>query len=145
METQCSNCRFYDLESERRVFGDAVGADCRRYPPIFKDSEDSISGFPVVFDDCWCGEYQPVPSSPPPPDDDYIEWEEFRAFWHKDYPCALSVRSRKCLAREFMYRGWLRWSELTPSRLKEIKNAGKKTVAQIMAWKEAVMVPKEPQ
>lgn len=55
---QCNNCKFYDTEdyeidgiSYERTFG-----VCRRFPP--RRIDGTTSGFPVVEDDWWCGEYQ---------------------------------------------------------------------------------------
>lgn len=55
---QCDNCMFYDTKdyeidgiSYERSFG-----VCRRFPP--RRIDGITSGFPVVEDDWWCGEYQ---------------------------------------------------------------------------------------
>jgi len=55
---QCSNCKFYDTEdyeidgiSYERTFG-----VCRRFPP--RRIDGTVSAFPIIEDDWWCGEYQ---------------------------------------------------------------------------------------
>lgn len=55
---QCSNCRFYhseDYEEDDISYERTYGL-CRRNPS--KRIDGTMSGFPVVEDDCWCGEYQ---------------------------------------------------------------------------------------
>ncbi len=55
---ECKNCRFYEMQeyetaegiSYERTFG-----MCRRFPP--KRIDGTISGFPVVEEDWWCGEH----------------------------------------------------------------------------------------
>lgn len=55
---QCSNCRFYSLEDyeEDGINYEISYGLCRRYPP--KRIDGTVSGFPVVEYDDWCGEYQ---------------------------------------------------------------------------------------
>ncbi len=57
----CKNCRFfcpylYDLDVDHD--NDQLESDfgeCRRYPPKVAPPEES--GFPIVEDTCWCGEF----------------------------------------------------------------------------------------
>lgn len=54
----CKNCKFYDSEEfiiEDIPYPQDCGA-CRRYPP--RRIDGSNSGFPIVDDDCWCGEFK---------------------------------------------------------------------------------------
>ncbi len=55
---ECQNCRFYateDFETDGITYTRTFGV-CRRFPP--KRIDGTFSGFPVVEDDYWCGEYQ---------------------------------------------------------------------------------------
>ena len=57
----CKNCRnfcpyiyeFDTNEPDNRLVSDY--GECRRFPPKPVPSEES--GFPVVHEDCWCGEF----------------------------------------------------------------------------------------
>ncbi len=60
---RCQSCRFYCVEQNREGAG-----LCRRRPPVVptrmgdRFSNDSAI-FPVVFDDDWCGEFEPRTAS----------------------------------------------------------------------------------
>lgn len=54
----CSNCMFYkagEYEVEDIEYEPTYGL-CRRFPP--RRIDGSVSGFPAVEDDEWCGEHQ---------------------------------------------------------------------------------------
>lgn len=55
---QCSNCVFYDTEDYETdgVTYERTYGVCRRFPP--KRIDASVSGFPMVEDDSWCGEHE---------------------------------------------------------------------------------------
>lgn len=58
--TECGKCRFYvttEYEVEDVSYTPSCGF-CRRYPP--RRIDGATSGFPVVEDDWWCGEYKKV-------------------------------------------------------------------------------------
>lgn len=55
---ECSNCIFYETEeyeTEGITYQKTYGF-CRRFPP--RRIDGNASGFPVVEDDCWCGEHE---------------------------------------------------------------------------------------
>lgn len=60
-EKKCKNCRHfcpYIYEYDHDAPYDQLSSDygeCRRFPPKVMPPEDS--GFPVVEDDMWCGEF----------------------------------------------------------------------------------------
>lgn len=54
----CKDCRFSNFEEyevEDITYKEPYGV-CRRFPPHRIDSE--ISGFPIVDEENWCGEFQ---------------------------------------------------------------------------------------
>ena len=54
---ECSNCQFYitePYEIDGVTYVRSCG-ECRRYPP--KRIDSTMSGFPYVEDDWWCGEH----------------------------------------------------------------------------------------
>jgi hypothetical protein len=56
---QCNACKFYsteDYEIEGVTYERTFGV-CRRFPP--RRIDGTHSGFPIVEDDWWCGEYVP--------------------------------------------------------------------------------------
>ena len=55
---QCSNCVFYDSDDyeEDEVTYEKTYGYCKRFPP--KRIDGNLSVFPVVEDDCWCGEHE---------------------------------------------------------------------------------------
>jgi len=55
---ECGNCKFYreeDYEDDDVSYGTSYG-NCRRFPP--KRIDATVSGFPMVVQDEWCGEFQ---------------------------------------------------------------------------------------
>ena len=57
-EPSCKNCRFYvPLEVEDMEVESSCG-DCRRFPPKRYDAANSV--FPLVLEDCWCGEWDAI-------------------------------------------------------------------------------------
>lgn len=73
---RCECCRFWEREEDDKI---GVG-DCRRYPPAMAlvqtsdclDDEWTVrrpaynGGFPITFEDDWCGEFQPTAASTQP-------------------------------------------------------------------------------
>lgn len=60
---KCENCKFY-LTDDFEVDGITYERDfglCRRFPPKRIDEE---SGFPMVEQDDWCGEYKNTDPQP---------------------------------------------------------------------------------
>lgn len=61
MEKRCKNCKYfcpYVYEFDNDDSSDLMLSDfgeCRRFPPKLVPSEDS--GFPVVEENAWCGEF----------------------------------------------------------------------------------------
>ena len=58
---QCSNCQFYnteDYEVDDIDYERTYGV-CLRMPP--KRIDGTLSAFPVVEDDWWCGEHKKMP------------------------------------------------------------------------------------
>ncbi len=54
-EPVCRNCEYY----RPKIYTDSSEADygeCRRFPPTRIAQNESA--FPIVIDDCWCGEYK---------------------------------------------------------------------------------------
>ncbi len=54
----CKHCSYYDTEDYEidSVTYERTYGECRRFPPRRIDGVNSA--FPIVEDDCWCGEYQ---------------------------------------------------------------------------------------
>jgi hypothetical protein len=52
----CKSCRFYEKHQYENLDVIADYGQCRRYPP--RRVAENMSVFPIVIDDCWCGEYQ---------------------------------------------------------------------------------------
>ena len=54
----CRHCKFYsndDHEVDGVTYTLTYGA-CRRFPP--RRIDDNNSGYPIVEDDSWCGEFR---------------------------------------------------------------------------------------
>lgn len=54
---RCANCRYfnrytYDIDDTEI---DSDYGECRRFPPKKVASEEN--GFPIISEDCWCGEF----------------------------------------------------------------------------------------
>lgn len=60
----CANCRFY-LRAEQhgpRIVGQGTPGFCRRNPPTLVLQGNQIGAmFPVVAQDCWCGQFEVQP------------------------------------------------------------------------------------
>lgn len=58
MALSCRDCRYYDTEQfeEEEVTYEQTYGSCRRFPP--KRIDGNTSGFPIVEDDWWCGEFK---------------------------------------------------------------------------------------
>lgn len=55
---QCKHCKFYmteDYETDGITYERTFGY-CKRFPP--RRIDGITSGFPVIEDDWWCGEFQ---------------------------------------------------------------------------------------
>jgi len=52
---QCKTCRFYRRHEYENLDVIADYGQCRRFPP--KRVAANMSVFPIVIDDCWCGEW----------------------------------------------------------------------------------------
>jgi hypothetical protein len=57
MDLECRDCKFFDSEEyeNEEVTYEMTYGSCRRYPP--KRIDGNTSGFPIVEDDWWCGEF----------------------------------------------------------------------------------------
>jgi len=57
---RCPNCRFSKPFDDKNY-------QCRRNAPISGMPENSyFVAWPIVFDDDWCGEFEPKPTAVPP-------------------------------------------------------------------------------
>jgi hypothetical protein len=58
MKNRCKNCLFCEvLDYDEVMFGDA---DCHRFPPtVLQNTTNRACSVPRVFEDDWCGEWQP--------------------------------------------------------------------------------------
>jgi hypothetical protein len=67
MSMHCDHCRFFQPNppasgpSVMTFCGGEIrgGGTCRRNPPVISN-ESRMAIFPIVPNDCWCGEYQPA-------------------------------------------------------------------------------------
>ena len=50
---KCNDCKFFILDKKNVYFK----GECRRYPPVFNDS-NWTADFPKVNEDDWCGEFK---------------------------------------------------------------------------------------
>ena len=55
MGEQCRDCKFYTVRSDDRMKG--WSGYCRRFPPVFKESNSINDGWPNVGGQSWCGEF----------------------------------------------------------------------------------------
>jgi hypothetical protein len=60
MPDTCDSCRFY----LQPVDGDKQGGigECHRRAPVadMRDDEGQLATWPTVFDEYWCGDYEPT-------------------------------------------------------------------------------------
>jgi len=52
----CKNCKFFVTHEYENLDVIADYGECRRYPP--RRLSETTSAFPLVIDDCVCGEWQ---------------------------------------------------------------------------------------
>ena len=55
-EPSCGNCRFFVRHEYENLDVITDYGQCRRYPP--RRLSETESGFPLVIDDCLCGEWE---------------------------------------------------------------------------------------
>lgn len=99
----CKNCEYFEKEAFQNDFGFWIN-ECHRYP-----RQVGGSGFPIVCEDEWCGEFKPKEFTP-----DYIEGDlevvcdgkviqpeihcvpiELPDSWHEAFPDLSPISMRK--------------------------------------------------